>query len=101
MKEEFYSSQQTEGYDNVRQKFVMTSINNHTGSDIQFQTGTYDPATQQFTYYGESELIRGEIKKDKRVLKIIDATHYTEIYYEIKDGKDEKVRELDYEKTGD
>jgi hypothetical protein len=101
MIEELYSSQQTEGYDNARQKFVMTSINNHIGSDIQFQTGTYDPATHEFTYYGESELIKGEIKKDKRVLKIIDANHYTETYYEVNDGKPEKVRELDYEKTSD
>ncbi|NVM66877.1 hypothetical protein FHW88_005195 [Mucilaginibacter sp. SG538B] len=85
--------------DNVRQKFVMTSINNHIESDIQFQTGTYDPTTQEFTFYGKSELIRGEVKKDKRILKIIDATHYSETYYEINDGKSEKVRELDFVAT--
>lgn len=63
MKEDNYKSMQTEGYDNGRMEFVTSSINNHIGSDIQLQTGTYDSASKTFTYHWESELLRGVVVK--------------------------------------
>jgi hypothetical protein len=98
MKEEFYQSMQIEGFDNPKKKYIATFINNHIGSDIQMQTGSFDPAKQAFTYEWDDELIPGQIKKNRRVLTIIDASHYKEEFYEMQDKEFVKVRELDYTK---
>src|SRR5438128_9707028 len=47
-----------EGYDNVKQKFVASWIDN-MGTGIQFSEGTYDPATKTFTYTSEMEPVPG------------------------------------------
>ncbi|NCD71926.1 DUF1579 family protein [Mucilaginibacter agri] len=96
MKEDNYQSMQIEGYDNPRKKFVMTSINNHIGSDIQEQTGDYNPDKKQFTFIWDDLLTPGALVNNKRVLTVIDQDHYKEEYFEINNGKDIKVRELDY-----
>jgi hypothetical protein len=96
MKEEFYQSMQIEGFDNPRGKYFTTSINNHIGSDIQMQTGSFDTAKQAFTYEWEDELIPGQATKNRRVLTINDASHYTEVFYELHDNEYVKTRELDY-----
>ncbi len=101
MKEDNYRGMQIEGYDNARMKFYTTSINNHIGSDIEMQIGSYDSAKKEFTYTSESELIKGQPKKNKKVIKILDNNHYIEIYYELQSGQYIKVRELDYSKSGD
>lgn len=93
-----YQSQQLEGYDNGRRQFVTTSINNHIGSDIELQTGTYEAATQSFTYEWEDELLPGQKQQHRRVLRVLDATHYAEDYYELQNGVATKVRELRYTK---
>jgi hypothetical protein len=96
MKEDFYQSMQIEGFDNPKMKYVTRSINNHIGSDIQMQTGTFDPVKQAFTYEWEDELIPGQANKNRRVLMISDANHYTEVYYEMHNNKQVKVRELHF-----
>jgi hypothetical protein len=99
MKEEFYQSMQVEGFDNPKMKYITTSINNHIGSDMQMQTGTFDPAKQAFTYEWNDELIPGQTKKNRRVLTINDANHYKEEFYEMHGNEFVKVRELDYTKN--
>lgn len=99
MEEQNYQGVQVEGYDNGRRQFVTTAINNHIGSGMETQTGTYDAARKAFTYEWESELIPGQKQKNKRVLRVIDATHYAEDYYEIRNGAEVKVRELVYTKA--
>lgn len=99
MKSDNYKSMQLEGYDNGQKLYVTTSVNNHIGSDIQFQTGTYDASSHSFTYYWESELLPGNKVYNKRNLKVVDATHYTEEYFEKRNGTFVKVRELDYTKA--
>jgi hypothetical protein len=99
MKEEFYQSMQIEGFDNPKKKYITTSINNHIGSDIQMQTGTFDAAKQTFTFEWDDELIPGQIQKNRRVLTISDVNHYKEEFYEIRGNEFVKVRELDYTKT--
>lgn len=94
-----YRSMQIEGYDNARMKFYTTSINNHIGSDIQIQIGAYDEIKKEFTYTWVDELIRNMHKKNKRIVKILDSTHYIETYFEQQSGKFVKVRELDYSKA--
>ncbi|WP_114941758.1 DUF1579 family protein [Mucilaginibacter endophyticus] len=96
MKDEFYQSMQIEGFDNARGKYFTTAINNHIGSDIQMQTGSFDPATHTFTYEWDDELIPGQTGKNRRVLTINDPNHYTEVFYELRDGNFVRTRELDY-----
>jgi hypothetical protein len=96
MKEENYQSMQIEGYDNPKAAFVTVSINNHIGSDIEMQTGTYDSSTKVFTYDWEEELIPGERTKNRRLLRIVDKDHYVEEFFEIRNDVPVKVRELDY-----
>lgn len=98
MKEDNFRSMQLEGFDNPKGQFFTTSINNHIGSDIEVQVGSYDAGKKEFTYTWTSELIRGIKTQNKRVLRIIDADHYKEEYYEQKAGKYVKSRELDYTK---
>jgi hypothetical protein len=99
MKEENYQSLQIEGYDNARKKFIMSSINNHIGSDIQEQCGDYEPGKTRFIFTWEELLIPGSPISNKRILTITDKDHYKEEYYEIRNGEDVKVRELDYERA--
>lgn len=99
MKEDNYQETQLEGYDNGRRQFVTVSINNHIGSDIATQAGSYDAARNAITYEWEDELIPGQKQKNKRVLRIVDASHYAEDYYEIRNGSEVKVRELMYTKA--
>jgi len=80
MKDDNYRCLQMEGYDNPRMKFITTSVNNHIGSDIQVQSGKYDQQKQEFTYEWESQLIKGQIKKNGRIIKVVDSTHYLENY---------------------
>lgn len=96
MKEDSYRSFQLEGYDNARKTFVTISVNNHIGSDIQEQTGTYDPEKKQLSYEWESELLPGQKVRNRRVLTIVDADHYTEKYYAYRNNAFELIRELDY-----
>ncbi len=99
MKEDNYRELELEGYDNGRQQFVSTSINNHIGSDIEMQMGTYDSVRRTFTYVWESELLRGQKVMNKRVLKILEGGRYTEEYFEEKNGQFVRIRELDYTKV--
>jgi hypothetical protein len=96
MKEENYQGMQIEGFDNGAMKFTTIAVNNHIGSNIETQTGTYDSTTKSFTYDWESELITGLRKQNRRVLKIIDDDHYSEEYYEVHIGTRVKLRELNY-----
>ncbi|HTI89080.1 MAG TPA: DUF1579 family protein [Puia sp.] len=96
MKEANYQGMQIEGYDNAKMRFVTISLNNHIGSDLEMQMGTYDSTTRTFTYEGETELLPGTITKNRRTLKIIDNDHYTEEYFELKNDVATKTRELRY-----
>jgi hypothetical protein len=98
MKEENYQGMQIEGFDNGTGKFTTTSINNHIGSNIEIQIGTYDSTTKSLSYEWASELVTELKKQNQRVLKIIDDNHYSEEYYEVRNGTKVKVRELNYVK---
>jgi hypothetical protein len=70
-----------EGYDNVKKKFIQTSITNHIGSDIAFWEGTYDSTTNTITFNSEQELIPGMKDEIRELLIIYDKDHYTLEYY--------------------
>ena len=99
MKEANYQGMQIDGYDNVKAVYTTTSVNNHIGSDIAFQTGSFDAGKNAFTYEWEEELLPGAKTKNRRVLTIKDADHYVEEYFELRNGEWAKVRELDYTRT--
>src|SRR5262249_50954189 len=63
-----------EGYDNVKQKFVASWIDN-MGTGIEFSEGTYDPATKSFTYISEIEPVPGMKTPVREVIKVPDNTH--------------------------
>ena len=58
-KEVNFQSNEIEGYDNVKKKFVRTLIFNNMGSAIIFFEGTYDSTTRTITYDTEMELAPG------------------------------------------
>jgi hypothetical protein len=89
-----------EGYDNVAQKFVATTINNDTG--IISLEGRYDPSTQTITYDGAStshvhpDLAPGTKIQFRGVVKLIDRDHYQLGWHESIDGKELVDAVLDY-----
>jgi hypothetical protein len=70
-----------EGYDNVKKKFVQTSITNHIGSDIVFWEGSYDSTTKTITFDSVEEIVPG-LKDEIRELFILNnKDNYTLEYY--------------------
>ena len=86
-------------YDNVKQKFVSSWIDN-MGTSITMSEGTYDAASKTFTYLGEEESVPGNKTKTRQSIKILDHDHYVMEWYETHDGKEAKMMELDYTRQG-
>jgi hypothetical protein len=99
MKLENYQEMYIEGYDNVKKAFVSSSINNHIGSNIDIQLGSYNSATNVFTYEWESELRPGFKVSKRKVLQIVDDSHYMETYYEDQNGTEKVTRNLEFVRT--
>jgi Protein of unknown function (DUF1579) len=95
MKEMDFKGMGIDGYDNVKQKFVSTWIDN-MGTGIEFSDGIYNPATKTFTYDSEVEPMPGVKTKVREVLKIADKDHHTLEWYENRDGKEVKTMEINY-----
>lgn len=85
----------TEGYDNVKRKFVYSFVNNHIGSGILYFEGTYDPAKKTIYYEAEVEGPPGTKRKRYAHFIIHDNNHYTIKYYWERDGKKVKSNESD------
>ena len=94
-KEVTFKGQGTEGYDNVKKKFVGTWMDN-MGTGIMMSEGDYDPATKTFTYTGEFEMMPGMKQKIREVVKITDKDHMDFEYYEDRGGKEMKTMEINY-----
>lgn len=71
----------TDGYDNVKKKFVSSWIDN-MGTSIIMMEGKYDPAANTITYTGEEEMTPGTKTKVRQVLKITDHDHHVIEFYE-------------------
>lgn len=85
----------TEGYDNVKQKFVSTWIDN-MGTGIMMVDGTYDEASKTFTYTGEYEAMPGMKMQVRQTLKLTDKNHMLMEWYEMRGGKEVKTMEIGY-----
>src|SRR5437016_6020292 len=95
MKDVQFKGMGIEGYDNVKQKFVGSWIDN-MGTGIQFSEGTYDPATKTFTYTSEMEAVPGMKTQVREVLKIADNNHMMFEWYENQGGQEKKTMEINY-----
>ena len=94
MKEDIGRTIETEGYDNVKKKFVLTFIGNHIGSGINFYEGKYDPMTKTIFFECEEELIPGRKRKVYEHFIIQDNDHYRLEYYRERDGTKVKTLEM-------
>lgn len=84
-----------DAYDNVKQKFVSSWIDN-MGTGIAILEGTYDPATKTLTYYTEEEMVPGVKTKARQTIKILDHDHYVLEWYENHGGAETKTMEINY-----
>jgi hypothetical protein len=96
-KEITFKGQGTEGYDNVKKKFVGTWMDN-MGTGIMMSEGDYDAATKTFTYTGEFEMMPGMKQKIRETLKLTDKDHMDFEWYEDRGGKEMKTMEINYTK---
>jgi len=99
MKDLQFKGMGVEGYDNVKQKFVASWIDN-MGTGIQFSDGTYDPATKTLTYTSEIEMMPGMKTPVREVLKLTDKDHMMLEWYETHGGQEKKTMEIAYARAG-
>ena len=99
MKDMQFKGMGIEGYDNAKQKFVGSWIDN-MGTGIQFSDGTYDPATKTLTYTSEIEMMPGMKTPVREVLKIADKDHMMLEWYETHGGQEKKTMEINYARAG-
>ena len=90
-----FEGRSIEGYDNVKQKFISTWMDN-MGTGIMMAEGTYDEATKTFTYNAEFEMMPGMKTKVREVIKVVDKDHHTFEWYEDRGGKEVKTMEISY-----
>ena len=99
MKDVQFKGMGLEGYDNVKQKFVASWIDN-MGTGIQFSEGTYDPATKTLTYTSVIEMMPGMRTPVREVLKATDKDHMMLEWYETRGGQEKKTMEINYTRAG-
>jgi hypothetical protein len=90
-----FKGMSTEGYDNMKKKFVATWIDN-MGTGIMTLEGTYDAATKSLTYLAEYEMMPGTKTKIREVIKIKDNDHRLMEWYEDRGGTEVKTMEITY-----
>jgi uncharacterized protein DUF1579 len=95
MKDVIFRGMATEGYDNVKKKFVSSWIDN-MGTGIEFSEGTYDPATKSFTYTSEIEPVPGMKSQVREVVKVADKDDMTLEWYENQGGQEKRTMEINY-----
>ena len=90
-----FKGMSTEGYDNVKKKFVSTWIDNMS-TGIMMSEGTYDADSKTFTFNAECEMMPGMKSKIREVIKITDDDHHTFEFYEDRGGTEVKTMEIAY-----
>jgi hypothetical protein len=90
-----FKGRATDGYDNAKQKFVSTWIDN-MATGIMMAEGTYDPASKTFTYHADYDMAPGVKTKIRETIKIADKDHHTMEWFENRGGKEMKTMEIAY-----
>ena len=88
----------TEGYDNVKKKFVATWIDN-MGTSIMMMEGSYDKGARTLTYTAEYEPMPGMKIKAKQVVKFVNHVEHVMEWYEDRGGKEVKTMEIVYKRA--
>src|ERR1700730_12613086 len=99
MKEMTFKGMGTDGYDNVKKKFVGSWVDN-MGTGIMLSEGAYDPATKTFTYTSEIEAIPGMKTQVREVMKVADKDHMSFEWFETQGGQEKKTMEINYTRSG-
>jgi len=89
----------TEGYDNVKKKFVSSWIDN-MGTGIMLSEGDYDAGNKTYTYRTECEMMPGTKTKIRELITITDKNHRTFEFYEDRGGTEVKTMEIQYTRKG-
>jgi hypothetical protein len=84
-----------EAYDNAKQKFVSTWVDN-MGTGIMMSEGTYDAASKTFTHTGEYLMAPGMKQKIRETVKIVDNDHHMMEWFEDRGGEQVKTMEIAY-----
>jgi hypothetical protein len=95
MKKTEFKGMSIDAYDNVKQKFVSTWLDN-MGTGVMMMEGTYDPATQSLTYTGTAEMMPGMTSKVRQVVKVGDKNQHSMEYYEDRGQGEMKTMEINY-----
>ncbi|MCG2613517.1 DUF1579 domain-containing protein [Terrimonas sp. NA20] len=96
MKEVKFQGFEIEGYDNVKKKFVRSSIGNHLNSFIAASEGAYDSTTRTITFDSEFEPIPGMKTKDHFRFIFIDTDHYKWEVDQEEKGKYRRGSEIEF-----
>jgi Protein of unknown function (DUF1579) len=95
MKKMEYQGMSLEAYDNVKQKFTSTYIDN-MGTGIMLSEGTYDPNSKSFTFNAEMEPVPGMKTKVREVITVADKDHHKFEWFENRGGQEVKTMEINY-----
>lgn len=87
------------GFDNQKQKFVSTWIDNMS-TGIMHSEGTFDPSSKTYTYMAEMPDCMnpaGGMVKIRETIKIVDKDHYVFEFFETRAGSpEERTMEITY-----
>ncbi len=86
------------GYDNVKQAFVSTWIDNFSTGVYAFN-GTYDAPSKTFTYGGEMIYMPDMKCKVREVIKIVDKNTHVMEWYEDRGEGEVKTMEITYTRS--
>ena len=95
MKDMNFKGIATDGYDNVKKKFVSSWVDN-MGTGIFLSEGTYDAATKTFTYTGEAEMAPGMKSKMRQTIKVTDKDHRTFEFFDDRGTGETKNMEINF-----
>ncbi len=90
-----YEGRGTEGYDNLKKKYVGSWIDN-LGTGIMTLEGTYDPASRTITYEGDEEMVPGKKAKMRQKVKTLDKDHRLMEFFQVHGDKEVKLVEITY-----
>lgn len=96
MMETKFQGLEIEGYDNVKRKFVRSSIGNHLNSFIATSEGSYDSTTRTITFDSEYESVPGMKTKDHFRFIFIDKDNYKWEYDQEEKGKYRRGSEIEF-----
>ncbi|MBI5864939.1 MAG: DUF1579 domain-containing protein [Planctomycetes bacterium] len=85
----------TTGFDNVKQKFTNSWVDNFSTS-IMLSEGAYDAGSKTFTYTSEYEMMPGMKSKIREVIKLVSDDKHLFQWYETRGNEEVMTMEITY-----